>query len=102
MIRVVIDTNVLTSAMLSRAVRIGACWEGAAPCGQALLSEWVKSYSSWRPNVPDEVDTHLGELAVAASADRMVTHNYRHLLRAEFRFSGIRIVSPAHLFEALR
>jgi len=66
------------------------------------VSEWVKIYFSWRPNLPDEADNHLVELAVAGAAERIVTYNHRHLSRAEFRFPQIRIVSPARLMEDLR
>ncbi len=65
------------------------------------VSEWVKIYLSWRPNLPDEGDNHLVELAVAGAADRIVTYNHRHLSRAELRFAGLRIVSPARLLEEL-
>ena len=66
------------------------------------VSEWVKIYFSWRPNLPDEGDNHLIELAVAGSADCIVSHNYRHLTRAELRFPRIQIFSPIQLLEALR
>ena len=65
------------------------------------VSEWVKIYLSWRPNLPDEGDNHLVELAVAGAADRIVTYNHRHLSRAELRFPGLCIVSPARLLEEL-
>ena len=66
------------------------------------VSEWVKIYFTWRPNLPDEGDNHLVELAVAGVADRIVTHNHRHLSRAELQFPGLRVVSPARLLEELR
>ena len=65
------------------------------------VSEWVKIYLSWRPNLRDEGDNHLVELAVAGAADRIVTYNHRHLSRAELRFPGLCIVSPARLLEEL-
>jgi predicted nucleic acid-binding protein len=34
-------------------------------------------YHAWRPNLPDEADNHLLELAVAAQADAIVTRNLR-------------------------
>lgn len=69
----------------------------------ALLSasEWVKLYFSWRPNLPDESDNHLIELAVAGSASCIVTHNHKHLNAAELRFPGIRILSPAAFLKEL-
>ena len=53
------------------------------------VSEWVKIYFSWRPNLPDEADNHLVETAVAASADCIVTHNRRHIAHAELSFPAI-------------
>lgn len=37
------------------------------------VSQWVKIYYGWRPNLPDEGGNHLFELAVAGSADEIVT-----------------------------
>jgi len=55
---------------------------------------WTRVYYAWRPNVPDEADNHLVELAVAGGADFIVTRNLRDLQRMELRFPHIRIVSP--------
>lgn len=66
------------------------------------VSEWVKVYFSWRPNLIDEGDNHLIELAVAGSADMVVTHNYRDLVNAKLRFPEIRIVRPETFLEELR
>ena len=59
-------------------------------------------HRAWRPNLPDEADNHLIELAVAGRADCIISHNHRHLGRAELRFPGIQILSPIQLLEALR
>ena len=56
--------------------------------------EWTRVYFGWRPNVPDEADNHLIELAVAGRARRVVTRNLRDLARAELVFPGLRCVSP--------
>src|SRR4051812_19630838 len=39
------------------------------------VSEWIQIFFLWRPNLPDEDDNHLIELAVAGSAAKIVTHN---------------------------
>ena len=54
---------------------------------------------SWRPNVPDEGDNHLVELAVVAQAKYLVSHNTRHLKRMELRFPQLTIVTPSQLLE---
>lgn len=56
--------------------------------------EWVRVYFTWRPNLPDEGDNHLVELAVAAGAPFLVTRNLRDLQHAELTFSGLRCVAP--------
>ena len=58
---------------------------------------WVRVYYLWRPNLPDEVDNHLVELAVAGNADAVVTHNTRDFERTELRFPALRIVTPGRL-----
>ena len=65
------------------------------------VSEWVKIYYSWRPNLRDEADNHLVELAVAGAADWIVTNNTRDLLSGDLRFPGIGIVKPHELLKEL-
>ena len=48
----------------------------------------------WGPNVPDEADNHLVELAVAGGARAIVTHNWRDFERAELSFPGFQIFTP--------
>lgn len=56
--------------------------------------EWRHVYYLWRPNLPDEADNHLIELAIAGGADFVVTRNLRHLKHMELRFPQLRIVAP--------
>lgn len=56
--------------------------------------EWTRVYFGWRPNLPDEADNHLIELAVAGRARHVVTRNLRDLRRAELLFPGLECVSP--------
>jgi putative PIN family toxin of toxin-antitoxin system len=58
------------------------------------LCEWTRIYFLWRPNLPDEADNHLIELAVAGDADAIVTRNLRDLRSAELRFGALRVLSP--------
>jgi len=55
---------------------------------------WTKVYYNWRPNLPDEGDNHLIELAVAGSAKCIVTRNLRDFKRAELFFPELKILSP--------
>ena len=53
----------------------------------------------WRPNLRDEADNHLVELAVAANARCLVTRNLRDLSSGELRSRELRIVLPETLLE---
>jgi len=61
----------------------------------AKSSVWTEVYFGWRPNLRDEADNHLIELAVAGNAAAIVTRNIRDLRSGELRFPGILIVTPA-------
>lgn len=60
---------------------------------------WVRVSYLWRPNLRDEADNHLIELAVASGAGAVITHNGRDLNSGELRFPNLTILTPA---EALR
>lgn len=57
----------------------------------------VETYYRWRPNLPDEGDNHVVELAVAGNAEVIVTHNIRDFQHGELAFPGIAILTPAAL-----
>lgn len=62
----------------------------------AFLSccQWTKIYFSWRPNLKDEQDNHVIELAVAGGARQIITQNIRDLISGELKFSDLEIVTP--------
>ena len=132
--RIVVDTNVLVSAILSadgtaREV-LRRCLTGRAhplignalfleyedvlsrealfaraPIGprdravllDAFLSvcEWVDIAFLWRPNLRDESDNHLVELAVAGNAEWIVTGNVKDFGSGDLVFDGFRVAPPA-------
>lgn len=139
--RIVVDTNVIASALTSatganRAVLRG-CLQGIAEplIGNALFHEyeslaarpsvnsrcpltprerdelldaflgtctWVRITFRWRPNLKDESDNHLLELAVAGGATTIVTNNVRDLRSGELVFPDIGILTPAEFLKTLR
>lgn len=56
--------------------------------------QWSMVYFNWRPNLRDEADNHLMELAVACGADAIVTRNLRDFRNMELHFPPLRVVTP--------
>jgi len=66
----------------------------------AATCRWTKVYYGWRPNLRDEGDNHVIELAVAGNAQAIVTRNTRDFtLARELRFPRLRILTPARLLK---
>jgi len=65
----------------------------------AHRGHWVTIYYGWRPNLLDEADNHLVELALAGGAAGIVTHNVRDLGRGELIFGQLRVLTPAQCLE---
>jgi putative PIN family toxin of toxin-antitoxin system len=61
---------------------------------------WVEVFYAWRPNLPDEADNHLIELAVASRAEAIVTRNLRDVARGELKFPMLRVLTPEQCLEA--
>lgn len=68
----------------------------------AQSGRWVSTYFGWRPNLPDEGDNHLIELAVASGAMTIVTHNIKDLTRGELSWKTLQVVTPAQCLEIWR
>lgn len=65
------------------------------------VSEWTQIYYLWRPNLRDEADNHVLELAVAGKADCLVTRNMADFKQAELLFPSVRICAPETLLKEL-
>lgn len=63
--------------------------------------QWTRIYFGWRPNLPDEGDNHLVELAVAGGASRIVTYNLRDLQGKGLSFSGLDVVHPDQFLQEM-
>jgi predicted nucleic acid-binding protein len=70
---------------------------------QALLSalmsvsRWVQVYYLWRPNLTDEADNHLIELAIAGNAEAIITQNIKDFQQTELLFPSLSIITPQSL-----
>lgn len=65
----------------------------------AFLSvcEWINVYYLWRPNLRDEGDNHLIELAVAGNAIAIATNNLRDFQGADLLFPSLLITTPEQM-----
>lgn len=55
----------------------------------------------WRPNLADEGDNFVLEIAVAAWPCTLVTHNISDFTRAELRFPQVGLCTPGQLMQLL-
>ena len=86
--------------MLGRSALFARCRLSAAEREElfdiyAAACRWTRIYFLWRPNLRDESDNHLVELAVAGSAQAIVTRNKRDLRDAELKFDNLAVLTPA-------
>jgi predicted nucleic acid-binding protein len=61
----------------------------------------VQIYYLWRPNLRDEGDNHILELAIAGGASMIVTNNVAGFRGSELRFVDIRVLIPKTLLKEL-
>jgi uncharacterized protein len=62
----------------------------------AFLSvcRWTNIYYLWRPNLRDEGDNHVLELAIAGGAAAIITNNVRDFAGGELKFPSVEIATP--------
>lgn len=58
------------------------------------VCKWVQIYYLWRPNLKDEADNFLIELALAGNALKIITNNIRDLENAELNFPNLEVLTP--------
>jgi len=62
------------------------------------VCKWSKVHYLWRPNLKDEGDNHLIDLAVASGAEWIVTQNVRDLNSGDLRF-GFKAITALKFLE---
>jgi putative PIN family toxin of toxin-antitoxin system len=68
----------------------------------ASICKWTPVYYLWRPNLPDEADNHLIELAMAGGAEAIITGNVRDLRRGELLFPSLAVKTPREFLDDLK
>ena len=58
------------------------------------LCDWPSINYRWRPNLRDEADNHLIDLAIAGGADWIITGNKRDFLGGEMMTPQFKVASP--------
>jgi putative PIN family toxin of toxin-antitoxin system len=70
--------------------------------GFAAACRWVAVHFLWRPNLPDEGDNHVLELAVAGGADAIVTQNVKDFRRSELQFPDVQALTPGEFLRKVK
>ncbi len=63
------------------------------------VCRWVPIYYLWRPNIIDESDNFLIELALAGNASHIITNNIRDLSSAELKFPDLKVLTPETILQ---
>ncbi|WP_203524999.1 putative toxin-antitoxin system toxin component, PIN family [Acidithiobacillus ferrianus] len=92
-------------AMLGRPIWTGETTDDERKTVMAALAKqgkWISIYYGWRPNLPDEGDNHLIELAVAGGAEAIITHNISDLKGGELAWPELCILKPSECLEVFK
>lgn len=58
------------------------------------ICKWVRVHYRWRPNLRDEADNHIVELALAGGAEMVLTWNKRDFHSGNLAMRHLAIVTP--------
>ena len=64
------------------------------------VSEWISIYYLWRPNLKDEAENHLIELAIAGNAQILATQNIKDFRNSELLFPNLSILKPEEIIRS--
>jgi len=63
------------------------------------ITRWVSIHFLWRPNLIDESDNFVIELAIAGNAEMVITNNIKDFNNSEMSFPELQIVTPETLLK---
>jgi putative PIN family toxin of toxin-antitoxin system len=61
------------------------------------VCQLIDIYYLWRPNLRDEADNHLIELAIAGNAQIIATKNIKDFLNSDLIFPNLSILKPEQI-----
>jgi putative PIN family toxin of toxin-antitoxin system len=61
------------------------------------VCQWIDIYYLWRPNLRDEADNHLIELAIECNAQIIATKNIKDFLNSDLIFPNLSILKPEQI-----
>ena len=94
--------DVLTRADTQNRCPLSRAEQGALLDAFFARSELVEIYYRWRPNLRDEGDNNVLELAVAAGDAPIVTFNRRDFAGGQLRFPAIEVLTPGAWLKTLQ
>ena len=62
-------------------------------------TRWISIHYLWWPNLTDESDNFIVELAIAGNATTIITNNIRDFHNSEISFPELKIVTPEILLK---
>lgn len=65
----------------------------------AAVCEYVRVPRLWRPNLPDEGDNHVMELAIYGNSGALVTFNTRDFAATQFAPAGLAVLPPGEFLK---
>ena len=64
------------------------------------VCQWIDIYYLWRPNLRDEADNHLIELAIAGNSQIIATKNIKDFLNSDLIFPNLSILKPEQIIRS--
>lgn len=91
--------DVLARSALFKDAPLSASERAALLDALMSVSVWVPIYYLWRPNLRDEADNHLVELALAGGATAIISANKRDLLSGELQLGDLRVLTAGEFIK---